>query len=165
MASQQPLKLVESGVESPLAGFEPLMLSTVELLDTYWLALLPALQRVVDEAMHGELTTDDIYTAIKAGHMYGVVAKNDDGEEPEVALVMILETITYPQYVVLNIVALGGRELDLVKSKFWKHMCSWAFMNGVRTMQASVSPAMARILKGFGFESVYVTVRKSLTEI
>ena len=165
MANQQSLKLVESGVESPLAGFEPLLLSTVELLDTYWLALLPALQRVVDEAMYGEMTTDDIYNAIKAGHMYGIVFKSDDGEEPEVALVMILETVAYTQYTVLNVVALGGRELDLFKSKFWKHICSWAFMNGVRTMQASVSPAMARILKGFGFEPVYVTVRKSLTEI
>jgi hypothetical protein len=165
MVNQQSLKLVGPDVEDPLAGFEPLLLSTVELLDMYWLALLPALQRVVDEAMHGEMTTNDIYEAIKAGRMYGAVAKNDDGEEPEVALVMILETVAYPQYTVLNIVALGGRELDLFKSKFWEHMCSWAFMNGVRTMQASVSPAMARILKGFGFESVYATVRKSLTEM
>jgi hypothetical protein len=165
VADQQSLKLAELDAEDPLAGFEPLLLATVELLDMYWLALLPALQRVVDEAMRGEMTTNDIYTAIKAGRMYGIIAKNDDGEEPEVALVVISEIVAYPQYTVLNIVALGGRELDLFKSKFWEHMCSWAFMNGVRTMQASVSPAMARILKGFGFESVYVTVRKSLTEI
>jgi hypothetical protein len=159
------LKLVSEVAVDPLEGFEPQLLSTVELLDTYWLSLLPALQRVVDEAMHGEMTTDDIYEAIKTGRMYGAVAKKDGGEQPEVALVMILEILAYPQYTVLNIVALGGRELDLFKSKFWEHMCSWAFMNGVRTMQASVSPAMARVLKGFGFESIYATVRKNLTEM
>ena len=97
--------------------------------------------------------------------MYALIAKKDDGELPEVALALILETQAYPQFTVLNIAALGGRELDLLKSKFWKHVCSWAFMNGVRTMQASVSPAMARILKRYGFNKIYETVRMDLTEM
>ena len=65
----------------------------------------------------------------------------------------------------MNIAALGGRELDLLTSKFWEHVCSWAYMNGVRTMQASASPAMARILKRYGFNKTYEMVRLDLTEM
>jgi hypothetical protein len=160
------LKLVEPTVEvDTLEGYEPLLLSTVEILDVYWPQTAAVLQRCVDKAMHGEMTMDDIYEGIKAGRMYALIAKNDEGELPDVALALILETQAYPQFTVLNIAALGGRELDLLKSRFWKHVCSWAFMNGVRTMQASVSPAMARILKRYGFNKIYETVRLDLTEM
>ncbi len=148
-----------------LEGSEPLLVSTVEMLDTYWPQTSMVLQGCVDDAMHGEMTMQDIYEGVKAGRMYALVAKNDDGELPDVALALILETQAYPQFTVLNIAALGGRELDLLKSRFWKHVCSWAFMNGVRTMQASVSPAMARILKRYGFNKIYETVRLDLTEM
>jgi len=165
MAKQQ-LKLVEPIVErDTLEGYEPLLLSTVEMLDTYWPQTAAVLERCVDKAMHGELTMQDIYEGIKAGRMYALIAKNDEGELPDVALALILELQAYPQFTVLNITALGGRELDLLRSRFWKHVCSWAFMNGVRTMQASVSPAMARILKRYGFHKVYETVRMDLTEM
>lgn len=164
--AKQALKLVEPTVgKDTLEGYEPLLLSTVEMLDTYWPQTASVLQRCVDYAMHGEMNMEDIYEGIKAGRLYGLIAKNDDGELPDVALALILEIQAYPQYTVLNIAALGGRELDLLKSRFWKHVCSWAFMNGVRTMQASVSPAMARILKGYGFNKIYETVRLDLSEM
>jgi hypothetical protein len=164
--TKQTLKLVEPIVErDTLEGYEPLLLSTVELLDTYWPQTAAVLQRCVDDAMHGEMTMQDIYEGIKAGRMYALIAKNDEGELPDVALALILETQAYPQFTVLNISALGGRELNLLKSKFWKHVCSWAFMNGVRTMQASVAPPMARILKRYGFNKIYETVRLDLTEM
>jgi len=164
--AKQALKLVEPVVEvDALEGYEPMLLATVENLDTYWPQTAEVLERCVNKAMHGELTLEDIYNGIKAGSMYALIAKNDEGEIPDVALALILEIITYPQYTVLNITALGGRQLDLLKSKFWKHVCSWAFLNGVRTLQASVSPAMARILKRYGFDQVYLTMRMDLTEM
>ena len=164
--TKQALKLVEPTVErDTLEGYEPLLICTGEQLETYWPQMADVLQRCVDKAMHGEMTVNDIYEGIKAARMYAMIAKNDEGELPDVALVLILETQAYPQYTVLNIAALGGRELDLLKSKFWTHVCSWAFMNGVRTMQASVSPAMARILKRYGFNKIYETVRLDLTEM
>ena len=164
--TKQALKLVEPIVErDTLDGYEPLLLATVEALDAYWPQTAAVLQRCVDDAMHGEMTMDDIYAGVKAGRLYALIAKNDDGELPDVALALILETQAYPQFTVLNIAALGGRELDLLKSKFWGHVCSWAFMNGIRTMQASVSPAMARILKRYGFNKFYETVRLDLTEM
>jgi hypothetical protein len=160
------LKLVERVAErDTLEGYEPLLLSTVELLDAYWPQVAAVLTRCVDKAMHGEMTLDDIYNHVKAGRMYALVAQNPSGELPDVALALILETVAYPQFTVLNIVALGGRELNLLKSRFWGHVCSWAFLNGVRTLQASVSPAMARILSRYGFNQTYITMRMDLTEI
>ena len=167
-ALKTKLKLVdvEPAFEvDPIEGFEPTLLATVEHLDRYWPQASEHLARCVDEAMHGELTLQDLYEGIKAGTMYGLVVKNDSGELPEVALAMIFETHTYPQYTVLNITALGGREMTAIKEKFWKHVCSWAYMNGVRKLECSASPAMARILKRFGFESVYTTMRMDITEI
>lgn len=161
------LKIVEPTPEvvvDPLEGYEPLLLSP-QVLDLYWPQTAAVLKRCVEEAMHGEMTLDDIYTSLKLGRTYGIIVKNDDGELPDVALAVILEPTVYPQYTVLTIAALGGREFDLSMSKFWKHVCSWAYMNGARTLQASVSPAMTRILKRYGFEPVYTTVRMPLTEM
>ena len=161
------LKLVEP-VEKPdpVKDYEPLFLSSVNILDIYWGQTCEVLGPCIDDAIHGEMTLDDIYDGIKAGRMYCLVFKNDEGELPDVALAMILELVAYPQYTVMNIAAIGGRELErLLKNKFWKHICSWAYMNGVRQMQASVSPAMARIIKSYGFKPVYQTLRMNLTEM
>ena len=159
------LKLIEP-VEKPdpVKDYEPLFLSSVAILDIYWGQVCEVLGPCIDDAMHGEMTLDDIYNRIKAGQMYCLVFKSDKGELPDVALAMILELIAYPQYTVMNITAIGGRELSLLRDKFWKHVCSWAYMNGVRQMQASVSPAMARMLKSYGFKPVYQTLRMSLLE-
>ena len=160
------LKLVEP-VEKPdpVKDYEPLFLSSVNILDIYWGQVCEALAPCIDNAMHGEMTLDDIYNRIKAGQMYCLVVKNDDGELPDVALALILELIAYPQYTVMNITAIGGRELGLLRDKFWKHVCSWAYMNGVRQFQACVSPAMARIISRYGFNQVYVQMRMDLTEM
>ncbi len=164
------LRLVDSKpipgeVVDPIEGFEPILLSTVEILDRYWPQASKHLARCVNEAMRGELTLEDLYNGIKGGSMYGLVVKNDEPELPEVALAMVFETHAYAQYTVLNISALGGYELDALQKKFWKHVCSWAYMNGVRKLECSASPAMVRILKRFGFESIYTTMRMDLTEI
>lgn len=159
-----PLANPRSAVD-PLAGFEPQLVATGELLERYWPQVTKLLQPVVDDAMHGEMTVEDFHTAINEGRQWLLIAKKDDGELPEVGFFLIMETIAYPQFTVLSIAALGGRELKLYESKFWKHVCSWAYMNGVRVMQAQVSPAMARIAKRYGFEPVYTTIRMTLTEM
>jgi hypothetical protein len=148
-----------------LAGYEPLLVNTGQLLELYWPQVTKLLQPVVDGAMRGEMTINDFHTAINEGRQYLLIAKRDGGELPEVGFCLVMETIAYPQFTVLSIAALGGRELKLYESKFWKHVCSWAYMNGVRTMQAQVSPAMARIASRYGFEPVYATIRMTLTEM
>jgi|TARA_Y100000310_G_scaffold1428_1_gene1908 hypothetical protein len=153
--------IVEPVVED-ITEYEPLFLSTVEILDRYWAQTVEVLQPCVDDAMNGEMTINDIYEGIKAGRFFCLIAKKDEGELPSVATAMILELIAYPQYTVMNITAIGGRELGLLRDRFWKQFCSWAYMNGVRTLQASVSPVMARMLKSYGFKPVYKTLRMSL---
>ena len=157
--------VVEPAAEDKVAGYEPLFLSSPELLNRYWLQAAEALAPCVDKAMHGEMTLDDIYNGVVAGQMFCLVFKNDNRELPDVALALVLEIIAYPQFKAMNITALGGRELGSLRTKYWKHICSWAYMNGVRTLQASASPAMARMLKPYGFEPVYQTLRMSLTEM
>jgi hypothetical protein len=162
------LRLVEPDevpTVDPIEGFEPLFLSTVELLDTYWLQTAVLLNRCLEDDMHGEMTLEDIYDGIKAGQMYALIAKNDDGEIPEVAFVFIFQLILYPQKTVMNITAMAGRAMRLLGTKYWKHVCSWAYMNGVREFQASVSPAMARVAERYGFQQVYATIRMDLTEM
>ena len=119
VAQNKKLRLVEPTevpVVDPIEGYEPLFLSTVELLDTYWLQTAVLLDRCITEAMHGEMTLQDIYEGIKAGQMFALIAKKDDGEIPEVALVLILTLEVYPQYTLVNITALGGRQLNLLKT-------------------------------------------------
>ena len=160
------LKLVEP-VEKPdpIKDYEPLFLSSTSILDIYWGQTCEALASCLADDMYGEMTLDDIYNRIKAGQMYCLVFKNDEGELPDVVLAMVLELIIYPRLTVLNITAIGGRELSLMRDKFWKHICSWAYMNGVRHIQASVTPAMARMLKSYGFKPIHQTLRMNLTEM
>jgi hypothetical protein len=75
------LKLVEP-VEKPdpVKDYEPLFLSSVNILDIYWGQTCEVLGPCIDDAIHGEMTLDDIYNRIKAGQMYCLVFKNDDGE-------------------------------------------------------------------------------------
>ena len=152
-------------VRDPLDGYEPLFLSTVQLFDGYWPQVEELLTPVVEEAMHGEMSTMDIYERVKAGQMVCLVVKDDTGEVPDVALALVLEVTVFPAKTLLNIVAVGGCQLDLLQSRFWRHVCSWAFMNGAREMQAMVSPAMARVNSRYGFKPVYTVMRMPLTEM
>ena len=142
-----------------------MFLSSLNILDIYWGQVCEALAPCIDNAMHGEMTLDDIYNRIKTGQMYCLVFKNDEGELPDVVLAMILELAIYPRFTAMNIAAIGGRELRLLRDKYWKHFCSWAYMNGIRYMQASASPAMARILKPCGLEPITQTLTMKLTEM
>ena len=150
----------------PLLSYEPLILSGAQHMAGYWPQAAALLQPVVDGAMHGEMTIDDIYQAVADGRMYCIVFKDDTaGEVPAVALALVLELVAYPRKTMMGIVAVGGQELGLFQSRFWKHICSWAYMNGVREMQAMVSPAMARVIGRYGFAQVYNVMRLPITEM
>ena len=165
-SKSQPFRLVEPVAAGlPDRQYEPILLATVQILDAYWAQAIPLLERCIGEAMHGELTIEDLYEGIKAGQLFGIVFKNDEGELPDVALALVLEPLLYPRMPVMNVVALGGRDLGVFGEQSWRHICSWAYMSGLRHMQASASPAMARMLKKLGFKPVYTTMRMDLTEM
>jgi hypothetical protein len=155
-------KPVDSAV---LDDYEPLLLTDQTSMAAYWGAVEPLLQRVITKAGHGEFTTQDLFEAIIAGRMWCFVFKKDVGEQPDVALVIVLELSGYPRMKAMNIVAVGGREMNLFRTKFWDRIRGWAYMSGIRYFEALVSPAMQRILVRYGFKPVYTLVRADLTEI
>jgi len=145
--------------------FEPILLSTQELYNKYWAQAAVHIQRCVDEAMHGEMTIDDIYARALRGELFVIIAKNDSTEVPEVRLAIVLELVTYPRFHAMNVVALGGKNLRHMIKLFWKDVCGWAKICGVRKIECSVAPAMERILQPAGFERTYIVMRQDLTEV
>lgn len=162
------LKLVkpDERKSNGLDGYEPVLLATQEMFQIYWPQCVEHLDRVVSEAMHGEMDTDDILQLALAGRMQVFAFKKDEGELPDVALVLVMELISYPKFAAMNIVAMGGHDLSLFGSKFWDHIKGWCYMNGIRAIESLVSPAMARVATRaeFGFEPVYTQLRLDLTE-
>jgi hypothetical protein len=148
----------------PLSDFEPLLLSTKEHFDLYWPATKPLLERCVKRAMHGEMSIDDIHNAALAGKMYIFVVKCDKTITKSVKLALVLEVVQYPKLAAMNIVALGGNDLDALHAKYWKLLCGWAYMNSVRVIEGWVSPAMERVISQYGFKPVYTHMRFELTE-
>lgn len=144
--------------------FEPILLSTQELYDKYWAQCVPHLQRCVD-TIHGEFTVDDIYSRALRGEIFIIVAKNDTPEVPEVRLVIALELVQYPQFNAMNVLALGGKNLRHLIKLFWKDVCGWAKICGVKHIECSVAPAMEKILQPAGFEQKYILMRQDLTEV
>ena len=148
----------------PLDDFEPLLLATKEQFDMYWTATKPLLEKCVKRAMHGEMTIDDIYNSALQGKMYIFVVKCDKTITKSVKLALVLEIVHYPKLAAMNIVALGGSDLDALHAKYWKMLCGWAYMNSVRVIEGWVSTAMERVISQYGFKPVYTHMRLELTE-
>tara|TARA_R100001594_G_C4021515_1_gene259273 strand:+ start:543 stop:1025 length:483 start_codon:yes stop_codon:yes gene_type:complete len=157
------LEVVKEPATQPT--YEIQLLSTKELFDTYWGQCIPFLQECVDRAMHGEMTVEDIYTRALQGHLYVIVAKDDTPEVPDVKMVIALELVTYPKFTAMSVVALGGRDLRHMIKKFWKQVCGWAQVCGVKHIECLVAPAMERILETQGFKRKYTLLRQDLTEV
>ena len=145
--------------------YELQLLSTKALFDRYWGQCIPLLQECIDRSMDGEMTVEDIYTRALKGEVYVIAIKNDDTEVPDVRLVVALEISYYPQYTAMNGLALGGKDLRIMIKKFWKKICNWAQVCGVKKMECLVAPAMQRILQAEGFEQKYILLRQDLTEV
>ena len=160
MAAQPKLKLIETASPS-IEEFEPLLITTREQLDQYWPQMAYWLEPCVAK-MNGEVVLQDLYDSVRDARTAAIIAKCDrDG-----AFVLILEGKAYPRLHCISVIAIGGRQMDLLKSKFWKHVCSWAFMSGASKLEAqAVSPAVERILRRYGFNTVYTTMRLDLAEM
>lgn len=148
----------------PLDEFDALLLSTKEQFDKYWAATKPLIEKCIKRSMHGELTADDVYAMALQQKVYVFIVKCDKGIMPAIKLALVLEIVNYPRLPAMNILALGGEELDALYEKYWKRLCGWAYMNGVRAIEGWVSPAMERVISKYGFKHVYTHMRLDLTE-
>ncbi len=148
----------------PLGDYDIMLLSTKEQFDKYWPYAKPLVEKCIKRSMHGEITVDDIYNFALQGKMYVFVVKCDKGLMPSVRLTLVLEMVNYPRLPALNILALGGDHLNDFYDMFWKRLCGWAYINGVRAIEGWVSPAMERVISRYGFKEVYTHMRFDLTE-
>jgi hypothetical protein len=148
----------------PLDAYEPLLLTTKEQFDKYWPRTRQLIEKCVKRSLHGEFTADDIYQLALQQKVFIFIVKNDSCIQPDVKLAVALEMVTYPRLPAMNIIALAGSELDVFYEKFWKKLCGWAYMNGIRAIEGWVSPAMQRVVSKYGFKHVYTHMRLDLTE-
>lgn len=134
-------------------------LSTPELVDAYWSRIEPHLRRYVDEATHGELTVEDLYVrAVGCANTntFTFIVKTD---QDDVELAIVAEAVQYPRLSVLNIVAIGGRNLKEFHEKYWNILAGWAHLIGFRGIEGMVSEVMARALAPIGFKKLSVVIR------
>lgn len=148
----------------PLDEYDSLMLSTKEQLDKYWSATKPLLEKCIKQAMHGELTAEDIYNLVTTGKAYIFIVKSDKTIMPSVRLAWVVEIVKYPRLSAMNIIIMTGQDMCPFMDRFWKRFCGWAYMNGIRAIEGHVSPAMERLLSRYKFKPVYTHVRLDLLE-
>lgn len=80
-------------------------------------------------------------------------------EEGAPLMAMAFEFRHYPKRMNVNVVALGGTDLDAVTENFLPIFRSWAKQAGAVEIEASCSKPMARLLKKYGFVDAYECVR------
>ncbi len=148
----------------PLDEYEPLLLSTPENFEKYWPLAKPLIEKCIRRAMHGEITIDDIRALAQQQQLYVFVVKYDKTIIPSVKLVVVMDVANYPRLAAMNIFAIAGTDLDYFYRKYWKKLCGWAYMNGVRVLEGWVSPSMERVISRYQFKRAYTLMRYDLTE-
>lgn len=141
-------------------GVHPVQLVNAQLIEHFWPQIRPLLERCVQEAMHGEMEVDDIKQMALEGKIILMVFTNDI----DVHLAIAIEPVSYPRLPGINIIAMGGTNFGLIQKKYWTYFKGWAMMNGAKMIEASVSPAMARVLRKYGYVEEYTHVRCRLME-
>lgn len=151
--------------EQPVTGeVRPVQLVTPQLIELFWPTIRPLFKRCVEKAMKGELDVDDIKGAALAGQLVIMVFTDSTVGLGTVDLAIAIEPVAYPKLPGINIVAMGGTGFGLIQAKYWTYFKGWAMMNGATMIEASVSPAMARILRKYGYVEEYRHVRCRLME-
>lgn len=142
----------------------PVQLVNAQLVELFWPAIRPMFDKCVRKAMHGELEVDDIKAMALAGQIVIMVFTDDMTGLGAVDLAVAIEPVSYPRLPGINIIAMGGTNFGLIQQKYWTYFKGWAMMNGAKMIEASVSPAMARILRKYGYVEEYTHVRCRLME-
>lgn len=125
-------------------------------LRSQWSDIAALLAPVVDEAARGEFTLCDIRRLAEQGDM--IVGTCCDAAGMKMA--MAFEFKHYPQCMAINIVALGGRDLQAVAGAYWPMFRAWAAEAGASHIEALCSKAMARMLvRDHEFSNTYEQVR------
>lgn len=137
-----------------------LFLNSQDLIDQHWWSVAHLIDPVVQNASRGEFTTEDLAALVVSGQAFCGLAL--DGDTP--VLAMVFEFKRYPARTIINVMALGGRDLAAVAVSFWPQFVAWARESGASGIEASTAPAMTRALKGLGLIHTYDLVRLDFGE-
>jgi len=151
----------------PLYGPEPIQLVSKQLIEAYAPLMYEHFRVMVERHNIDEFIAEDLFDMALNGRCVLIaVATDRTGLNPdrEVKLSLAIEVVQYPRKSGINILAIGGDDLAMLKNKFWEQFQGWAYMNGARFIEASVSPAMERMTRPWGMLPVRKTVRMDLTE-
>lgn len=132
-----------------------IFLTTPELRIQHWPSVAMLIAPAVQDAARGEFTLTDLELMVDEGHAVAGIAIDAAGP----VLGMVFEFCNYPRRQVINVMALGGRDLTSIANSFWPQFREWARESGVAEIEASTSPAMSRILKQIGFAHTYNVMR------
>lgn len=133
-------------------------LTSTEQVEGQFDYAVPLLEPVITQAAHGEFTVEDLRRLNLDGRAITAIIRK--GVEPVMA--MVFEFVHYPQQLAVNIMALGGVELDGVVHEFWETFRAWCKEAGATNIEAACSPAMARMLSRYEFKTTYQLVRAAL---
>lgn len=125
-----------------------------------WPLVAHEVERVVQKAVHGEFTTEDVADLVKKGSAFAAFVR--DGQD--VLIVCVWEMIYYPRMTAANIMCLGGKDVKGMWAEFGKAMkVTWKLM-GASSVECSVSPAMAKVLRRANFitRPLYIQMRGEL---
>jgi hypothetical protein len=130
-------------------------LTTPDLIGLHWCSVCKLVDPVVHQAARGEFTLSDLAAMVESGRAHAAIAL--DGDTP--VLAMVFEFRHYPSRMLVNIIALGGRDLAGVAVTFWPQFLEWAKESGASGIEACTSPAMTRAIRALGFLHTYDLVR------
>ena len=92
---------------------------------------------------HGDFEIDDIKVLVDDGRAFIVVLEHDGS----MVLASACEVITYPRRSVMNVMAIGGKGLDVMFGEFWSQVADMGRILGVDAVRGSVRPSMQRYCK------------------
>lgn len=112
----------------------------------------PLLEKVVNKAVKGEFTVEDLRASARSGRvLIGVACR---AGVPVMAAA--LEFVHYPQFKALNVMALAGVGLVEAAEAFFGEVKAFARATGCARIEASGSKAMARMMRRIGgFQPLY----------
>lgn len=136
-----------------------IFMTTPGLVDAQFHHAAPLLQPVIDQAARGEFTVADIERLTREGRAITALFSDHDGHP---MLAMAFEFVSYPRQLAVNIMAMGGHGLQDADGIFGQTFRDWCRSAGATVIEASCSPAMARMLRHHGFDVAYQVVRTEL---
>lgn len=128
---------------------------TPEEVEALWPRIRPFIERAVLEAGRGEYSAQDVREMAVSGHATLFLVERGGID----CMGGALEFIRFPAGRSLNIMTIAGQHLDQCAAWFMDDLKRFAKLSDAKWIEATTSPAMARLLRRVGFETIYHTSR------